>query len=551
MKRHGMIMLAVGAFAAAPAIASDKADFEQCDGLVHPGKEADGMRGAASSRPYVGLFGAAGLGGGTAEACTRALASPRLLPTQTVRRAHLLRARAASALQAGDTAAATKDLDLAEAALGPAAAEPFMKRSMGVSLTLLRAIARAQGGDAAGAVPLARTAAAARPYSLQVQQVAAEIVQAARPAGDTSATPWARVIPLEPEAAGTALIREAEVGNFAGVIALRPSVTVIWPTEAIAPFAFAARGPATQQLLSAMIVSLHTAYARAATGDTAGARRDLADVRAHVANVNTDTGTLKQPMAPALVAEGKKLTDALGKFVDSRARQIDARIAIDEQRPSDAIAALVAAPMPSDAATVDLLRALKAAVPAKDAGMVPALTTFERDSATERSAALKGAITTAMIAPETPRAVLDYARARPNILGALIGGALTMGTSLLGGIDRTDGFRSTNNPDGTIKVEFIGNTPSATLVQEMTLLRAAEVARAAGKPAFVITNRNEFSRRMVRSQYGREISSTPTGYKSELTIRPVAAGTEPQRALDAVAIIDALGPLYYEDKQAT
>lgn len=123
-----------------------------------------------------------------------------------------------------------------------------------------------------------------------------------------------------------------------------------------------------------------------------------------------------------------------------------------------------------------------------------------------------------------------------------------MGTSLLGGISRTDGFRSTSNPDGTIKVEFIGNTPSATLVQEMTLLRAAEVARAAGKPAFVITERKDFARSMVRSQYGSEISRTPAGFKSELTIRPVDAGADPQRGLDAVGIIDALGPLYYQEK---
>jgi hypothetical protein len=133
-------------------------------------------------------------------------------------------------------------------------------------------------------------------------------------------------------------------------------------------------------------------------------------------------------------------------------------------------------------------------------------------------------------------------------MGALVGAAFSMGTSLLGGVSRTDGFRSTNNPDGTITVEFIGNTPSATLIQEMTLLRAAEVARAAGRPAFVIAKRKDYTRSLVRTQYGAQISSTPTGYKSELTIRPVAAGAEPGRALDAVAIIDQLGPLYYQEK---
>lgn len=173
MRREWIVLLALGALTA-PAQASDKADFATCDGLSQPGKQADGMRGAASSGPYAALLGMR-TGTGAVEACTRALASPRLLSAQSLRRAHLLRARGAAQLRAGNAAEALKDLDLAEVSLGNAANDPFMKRSMGVSLTLLRALARAQSGDPAGAVPLARAAAAARPYSLQVQQVAAEV----------------------------------------------------------------------------------------------------------------------------------------------------------------------------------------------------------------------------------------------------------------------------------------------------------------------------------------------------------------------------------------
>ena len=54
---------------------------------------------------------------------------------------------------------------------------------------------------------------------------------------------------------------------------------------------------------------------------------------------------------------------------------------------------------------------------------------------------------------------------------------------------------------------------------------------------------------MTTSRGGIPISSVAQGYKTELTIRPVDAGAEPERALDAIAIIDALGPLYYEEKQ--
>src|SRR3712207_417072 len=97
---RGAFLLALGVVAAAPAQASDKKDFEACDGRVHPAKQSDGMRGEAPQ----GMFPRTSSPNLTIAACTRALASPRLLPGQSLRRAHLLRARAAAQLQAGETA---------------------------------------------------------------------------------------------------------------------------------------------------------------------------------------------------------------------------------------------------------------------------------------------------------------------------------------------------------------------------------------------------------------------------------------------------------------
>lgn len=532
-------MIALGALAAAPVAAQTKQDFVACDGRVHPGKQDDGMRGPAGTS---GTFGLSLFGGDVVGACTRALGSPRLLPTQALRRAHLLRARAAAHLRAGEIAKANEDLDAAEAATSGLATDPFFRRSMGVSFMLLRAIAKAHSGDLAAAVPLARTAMNERPYALQVQEVGAAVLQAARPTGAGSASPWTALSRLAPSFAATALIEEAQAGNFAGVLALRSGAEPEWPTERVAPLALATRDEGATKLLAATMTSLHVAYARATTGDPAGAKRDLAEVRSRVAALRPEAATGALPLLTADLATG------LDKYVDARARQIEARVAVAEGRPSDAIAALIAAPMPKDAATVDLLKALKLAMPAKEANLVPDVGAFAAASDLERRKALTAAVSAALIAPETPRAVVDYERSRPNVLGALIGGALSMGTSLLGGIDRLDGFRSTANPDGTIRVEFIGNSPSMTLIQEMTLLRAAEVAHAAGKPAFVVIGRKDYSRRMTMTQYGREISSVPTGYKSELTIRPMDADAAGDRGLNAMAIIDALGPLYYEKK---
>lgn len=542
MQKMWKYVLVAALLASSSAVnASDKRDFEGCDGRIHPGKQDDGMRGEASQSGY-SLFPGAKRGTDIA-ACTRALASPRLLPTQNLRKAHLLRARAAAYLQEGETANATADLDAAEAAMAGLADNVFYRRSMGVSLSLLRAVALTQSGKIEEAVPLARAAIETRPYSLQIVNGAAKILHASRSAGDGSASPWLSAIAMEPAMAATAVTNEAELGNFAAVVSLSEGLELVWPAKPLTSFGIGS-DENTSNLLSALMVSLDSAYARAATGDVPGAQSTLA--------------VMKEKMAPALamptddkgVAYKSPFSDIFTKFIELRQKQIDARIAIAEGRTNDALGMLVGAQLPRNAATVELLTALGKALPEKDRTATPDITPFMADMVSQRKKGLDTIIPTLLIAPETPRSVVDYDKARPNILGALIGGALTMGTSLLGGIERTDGFRSTANADGTTKVEFIGNTPSAPLVQEMTLLRAAELAKAAGKTHFVIVDRKDYSRYMQTTQYGVPVSSRPTGFKTELTVRFVDDGRDATRMLNAVSVIDALGPLYYEDRKS-
>lgn len=538
--KYGIALFAIGSTLAAAAHASDKRDFEGCDGRIHPGKQDDGMRGEAGQSGY-SMFPGAKRGTDIA-ACTRALASPRLLPTQNLRKAHLLRARAAAYLQEGETANAIADLDMADAAMADRADNVFYRRSMGVSLSLLRAVALAQSGKMDDAVPLARAAMDIRPHSLQILNGAARILQASRLAGDGSTSPWLPAISLEPAMVATAISNEAELGNFAAVVPLSKAFEPIWPEKPLMSFGLGS-DENSSNFLSALMVSFDSAYAQAATGDVQGARATLA--------------AMKEKMAPALAMptdkDGKAystpIRDLLNKFVEVQQKQIDARIAVAEGRTNEALAMLVGAQLPRNAATVELLTALGKALPEKDRAASPDVTPFSADLAAQRKKQLDGVISTVLIAPETPRSVVDYDKARPNILGALIGGALTMGTSLLGGIQRTDGFRSTANADGTTKVEFIGNTPSAALVQEMTLLRAAELAKAAGKTHFVIVDRKDYSRVMQTTRSGVPISSVPTGFKTELIVRFVDDAGDTTRALNAVSVIDALGPLYYEEKK--
>src|SRR5690606_36177041 len=110
----GLAALALGT--ASLAWAGESEDFAGCDGLKKPKKKDDGMRGVAALTGWhnSALFGApASKPLDTLMACNRALANAKLLPSQTFRRAHLLRARAAAQLEMGDHAAALADLDQA------------------------------------------------------------------------------------------------------------------------------------------------------------------------------------------------------------------------------------------------------------------------------------------------------------------------------------------------------------------------------------------------------------------------------------------------------
>jgi hypothetical protein len=84
----------------------------------------------------------------------------------------------------------------------------------------------------------------------------------------------------------------------------------------------------------------------------------------------------------------------------------------------------------------------------------------------------------------------------------------------------------------------------------MTLLRAAELAKAAAKTHFVIVDRKDFSRFMQTTRSGVPISSVPAGFKTELVVRFADETGDTTRALNAVDVIDTLGPLYYEEKKS-
>lgn len=516
---------------ASAAHAGVSEDFAGCDGLMKPKSKDDGMRGVASLPGY-SFSGSAGSPQTTIAACTRALTGGNLLPTQTIRRAHLLRARAAAKLRMGAVAEAVGDLDEAERAIASARGERFFDRSLGASLDLLRALATAQSGDPVAALPLADKAVAARPFALPLQLVAAMIRDAARSVDPKVPHEWDAIVHLDTTLGPSLIQLEASRGHFDGVlrIAELAPLAVAEQGDTKESDVLASLGRQGQALLSAARAGHHLAYAHAAKGRPADARTALEQAQATYARL---TGA---PVVPAatVATDAAKPKDL---FADRR-RMIEARIALAEGRVDEADK-LAASPLPFGAEAIDLKAAIFAARDTKTVSVSPAAAAFEYAKLGQLADAL-------LIAYESPRLVIDYQKSKPNVLAALVGAAFSMGTTLLQGVPKTSGFKETANPDGTITVEYLGSTPSATMVQEMTLLRAAEVTRATGKPGFALATRRDFTRYMTATQYGAVLSRTPAGHKTELVIRLLDT-PEGARAtgFETAAVIDGLGPLYY------
>lgn len=532
-KLIGSLMLLSVSVCATTAHASDTDIFAGCDGFGKPGKSADGLGAPASTTRF--SFYNARSPGATISACTDALAHPKLLQTQGLRRAHLLRARAIAHLRNDNMSEALNDIDLAAAATNEAQEGALYKRSLAVSLDLLRALVYDRMGNRGEVLRLVREAAPMRPYALEVQRIAAHLLLINGESDPVARTTLLAASQLDPEFSRYQLALLGLTGNFKALVELAPPLE-----EGAAPTTpkslqdmLAARGQVTNGLL--------LAYARAATGDAAGARRDLKSTKAQFEALSAS------PVEMMSVDAQHTLLKPYGEVIAAYEARIEARIAIQEGRTADALARIKDIKMPVDAVTTDLMKVMKISFP--DGGNAAQAATSDRQTTARRSLFVNMA-ELAIIEPETKETNSVYKRSRPNVLGALVGAAVSMGTTLLSGVQNTDGFSAKQNPDGSVQVSIIARTTSATVVREMALLRAAELTVEAGKSSFVIVSRNDYTRTLTSTQYGMMISSIPSGYKTDMVIRFPVTDQPEQRAIDANAVIQALGPFYYKDSNA-
>lgn len=576
--RAGLSALALSLVfsAAPPAYAGVSKDFRECDGLKKPKRSNDGMRGEASVPGYSGFSSKRGSAQRIIAACTAALESGKIRDEQTMRLAHVLRARAAAHLELGNTADAISDLDAADKAVAGYVGDFFYDRSMGVSLTLMRAIALHESGQSQEALALVASAAQIRPYSIQIQRaIAALQLRAEETSSDQE---WLQgLLRIDPSARAQGLKKRPETIAQYAASAGEPRIDLPQLKQPrLEDFVAGLGGGNTSRTLPSwrrpVSEAMTTAYALTAVGDFEAADAWKATVskaldEAMVGPARADEALLAQDgddeaqdkeevkqarrEARNRVSDARLVQiiaeDAKNSVFEPMALLISTRKAVSEGRLEEAYALSQMMSLREGLITRELHEAYNSARGASGDETLPDLPKLA--AARSASKSKLGALAKdLLIKPEEERKLINYKESRPNILAALLGAGVTMGFSLLQGVDKSDGFSSVQNADGTIKVEYVGSSTSGPVVQELTLLRCAEIVREQGMTHFVMEGRRDFQRFSSKSIDGWEMSRTLVGYKSELVIRPLGAQEADENALEAVKVIDDLGAIYYRDK---
>ncbi|WP_395332181.1 hypothetical protein WBP06_04280 [Novosphingobium sp. BL-8H] len=507
-----------------PAFAR-KLDFAICDGLEAPKAKGDGMRPPASSMFFSGPDAAAKV-----RSCTDALADPLLLPSQPVRRASLLRSRAVAHLAANAPDLALADVDAALALSQPYLNDPMFARTMGLSLQLVKAFAFQQKGQGTTARALALSAAARRPYSLEIQQLTSAILRNTAEA-EAQTSPYLGLLPLQPQARNLQFSWLFDQGRFGEAIRLFDQLDTEFPdphAELKTPQDFGSR---SNRFMVSTMTSMQGAYAFAASGRPDRAEKLVADVRKQM-----DATT--QPAGGILFGQS---LETLKRAVDMWAELVQARARLTPSTAIEIEKAVLHRSLPANAAGVEFLTALRKDLPEAERAHVPPPEAMMKLLATQRKPADIASLARDLPDIEFSQDQAAYKKSNKSVIDVLGPAGY-----------RRDGFRSRDDAaTGLTTVEFVGNKATASAVDEMTLLYAADLARQKGKTGFVIAARRDFTRtwNVTRGFDHVPVSSSPAGFKTELDIRfvdlnPSQAGGNPSSILDADKVYTDLAAIY-------
>jgi hypothetical protein len=235
-----------------------------------------------------------------------------------------------------------------------------------------------------------------------------------------------------------------------------------------------------------------------------------------------------------------------GGAIDLWAELVEQRLMIDEGKADQVFKALSEKAPPRGPLGAELVRALAAKTPASDKTTLAALDAMKaKVEVTPKKRPEPDVSTLFRSLPdaETVKRIAPYKKKTTNIW---TGGE--DGFTVKPGESPPDWEAPT---EGVVSVTFRGASSPAGVVEEMALLRAAELALEKGVKGFVILDRQDVEHTVSTTQYGAVLRTDPAGYSTELDVLFVDPANLPAkyrgaawRVIDADAVFASLGPIY-------
>jgi hypothetical protein len=530
--RHAALAAAAAIVAASPAASKTASIWVQCDGYPKPEDSGVKLVKGLAALSTLGIFGVpehyeperrAVAEAGVA-ACQEALANSAAASGPWIRRVTLNEALAIHQLEAKKPDAALLAIQAARAAAGQNASNPYYARSTGVSLDLLEAISLVRLDRGAESIAVARRAGAARPWSVRVQAVALALLSWDDAMDEPKMAVVDRLRRLNPGSNDLAATLMLRAGRYKDAWALfRPAAlpaeektndVPLFTGSSTLPLAAFTAARAGDRKGSDAVVARITAQAEAAGGR-------LANMKLHISGANDPSATAKFLLQP--LERWRPMIDAANLLAAGDARAAQDRLLSTSTWP--------AIPM-----LADLVTDLRAKLPEKDRrGLVLIDPAQIRAKGKEGSAAKLERVNGAELFKILPEPEDEN---RLNAFSKQFGFGL-----------KPTGFKDKKLDSGLTRIEYVGSVSSPLAVEEMTLLRAAQLALAAGQKGFVIENRSDFTRMRQMTMRGTPIGSpTLAGYMTQIDVRFVPDLAD-ARAVDASTLSDTLKAVYVRPQQ--
>ncbi|TCS14052.1 hypothetical protein [Caulobacter sp. BK020] len=531
MRIKVLLLAGAVAFGAGPVMAGEPSDWVRCDGLAKPENAAVTLGRLVPAIMTAGLMGLpeasreapAAQGSDGVKACDTVLADP-MLDRYWARKVNLLKARALHQVEAGNLDAALADLTATHEVAAGNVDDATFARSLGASTQLFEAATKLKKERFDEASALAIKAADARPYSLEVGLAAVRILNVDPRWSPDKDRVLTRVAALEPDL----LVARAQSREWGGQYA---AAAADWSAAA------------DSQASSLGDIGLPRGFTLpATTGDPVFvARAALAFARA---GQNAQAGPLiarfkAAAAAPPAADDKDRLASLAATLRANQAKTAqrfitvaEAWVQVNDGKIDEARATLETLnnELPATPATLDLIQKLRPPTPAGMVSLAPSgVAQMEMLMASNRTDALKrlDPASFAKALPPLERADRSYSKQsawfKPN------------------------GFKDKKTADGKgASIEFSGAFSTHAAVEEMMLLRAAQLARDAGKPGFVIRKRADYQQYMVQTMYGAEISRSANGFKTTAEVQFVDTPPEVADGLvfNADKVWNDLSPIY-------